>query len=100
MKRSFLWAWILTLLTGVYAHAGYSLGGSTSGTFGKLTQWMQEYVDFMDGPAALAVIVVSIIVAVCAWIWAPKSGAVGVLVRVVVGGIVILNVATWVASFV
>ena len=80
--------------------AGYSLGGSSSGPFGKLTQWMQDYVDFMDGPAALAIIVVSIIIAVCAWIWAPKSGAVGILVRVVIGGIVILNIGTWVVSFV
>ena len=80
--------------------AGYSLGGSSSGPFGKITQWMQDYIDFMDGPAALGIIVVSIIVAVCALIWAPKSGAVGVLLRVVVGGMIMLNIGTWVASFV
>ena len=91
---------ITSALVASPAFAGYALGGSSSGPFGKITQWMQDYIDFMDGPAALGIIVVSIIVAVCAWIWAPKSGAVGVLLRVVIGGIVMLNIGTWVASFV
>lgn len=90
---------VVSVVLAAPAYAGYALGGGT-GTFGKLTQWMQDYVDFMDGPAAIAMIVVSIIIAVCAWVWAPKSGAVGVLLRVVVAGIVVLNIGTWMASFV
>jgi len=100
MKRSGFFALLISLLTTAYAHAGYSLGGSGSGPFAKLTEWMQDFIDFMDGPMGIGIVVISLILGVVVWIWAPKSGAVGVLVRVVIGAIVILNVGTWMASFV
>jgi len=80
------------------ALAGYDLGTS-EGPFSLITNWMQNFVDFMDGPAGVAMVVVSLIVGVAVWIWAPKSGAVGLIFRVVIGAIVVLNVGTWMASF-
>ena len=78
--------------------AGYTLPKAT-GAFSKLGQWMQEYIDFMTGTAAVAVVLGSLILFVCAWMMAPKSGAVGGILRVVAGGIVLLNVSTWMGSF-
>lgn len=99
LQRVFLFLMCITAYT-VPAHAGYALGGSTSGPFVKLTSWMQGYIDFMDGPFAIAVIVAAIVLAGVIWTFAPKSGGLGFACRAVGAGIVILNVGTWMASFV
>lgn len=91
---------LLALLFVAPAYAGYDLGGSSSGPFGKLTEWLQWMIDFMDGPMGLAMVVGGLVVGCCVWIFAPKGGAVGFMARCVAAGIVVLNIGTWVASFV
>lgn len=81
------------------ASAGESIGTSGSTTFAKLTAWFQDFVNFMDGPFGLAVVIISLILAVCTWMFVPKEGIAGPVLRVVVGAIVILNVTTFIASF-
>jgi len=78
--------------------AGYSIG-TVQGPFEKLGKLFQDYVDFMDGPFATMVIVVSIVIAIAAWNFAPKEGLLGTFLRAVVSGVVIMNIGTWVAAF-
>ena len=79
--------------------AAYSIGAPTTGPFQKLGVWFQTYVDFMDGPFAIAAIVISIILAVLAWNFMPKEGLFGKILKTVVSGIVVLNLGTWMATF-
>lgn len=81
------------------AWAGYDIGSPSSGPFAKLGGWLQDYVDFMDGPFAIAAVVLSIILAVVIWNFAPREGIMSNLMRAVISGIVLLNIGTWITSF-
>lgn len=82
-----------------FAAAGPSIGSGGGSNFAVLRQWLQNFVDFMAGPFGLAVVIISIVIGFATWAMLPKEGIVGVIMRVVVAGIVIINVGTWVASF-
>ena len=89
-----------SLVSGVTAaHAGLSISAPTSGPFQKFGEWLQAFVNFIDGPFGLAVVAISIVIAFAVWVFAPKEGIVGPVLRIVVAGIAILNVAALVASF-
>ncbi|WKB50505.1 hypothetical protein [Eleftheria terrae] len=80
------------------AMAGESIGSAGTGPFGMITEWLQMLVDFMDGPFGLAAVIISLLIAYCTWMFAPKEGIVGPTLRIAVGGIVVLNVGAWIAS--
>ena len=90
---------LIALVFPPLALAGVDIGTSGNAGFATLEKWFQAFVNFMDGPAGLALVVVSIIGAVAAWMLMPREGVVGPMLRVVVGAIVILNVGTWVTTF-
>lgn len=79
--------------------AGPTLGTGGGGSFTLARQWMQNFVDFISGPFGTAAVVISIILVFLAWAYMPKDGIMGPMVRVATGGIVVINVATWLASF-
>ena len=85
-------------LSPTLVHAQYKLKAG-KGPFAKIVTWFQQLVDFMDGPFGEIVIVASLLLGVAVWVFAPKSGAVGLFLRGVVGGIIILNLAAWITSF-
>lgn len=85
--------------TSQLALAGPNIGGGGGGDFAILRQWLQNFVDFMAGPFGLAVVIIAIIIGFATWAVLPKEGIVGTVMRVVVAGIVIINVGAWVASF-
>lgn len=103
MKKHFLNYAICLIL--VYTHvafaSSYSIttGGFSSGGFGKITQLLQSWVDFMIGPYGKAVVAGSFIIAVTVWAVAPKEGILGSAIRVAVAGAVILNVSVWMGMF-
>lgn len=80
------------------AMAGTDLGDGGGATFAQLRAWMQDFVDFIDGPFGLAAVVISIVVAFTVWVFAPKEGIMGPVLRVVIAGVAILNVAVMLAS--
>lgn len=80
------------------AHAGPILPAGGSGPFAFFNNFLQELVDFMSGPFGTAAVIVSIIVGFVSWIFLPKEGIMGVVMRVVVTAIVILNVGAWVVA--
>lgn len=79
--------------------AAPTLGSGGGAAFAPLRTWLQNFVDFMAGPFGLAVVILSVILGFAAWAMLPKEGIVGTIMRVVVAGVVIINVGTWVATF-
>ncbi len=81
------------------AFAGTDIGAPTSGLFAKMGAFFQEVVDLMEGPFAIAMIVLSMVFAVAVFVWAPRSGALAVALRVVVGAFVIFSIPAWISAF-
>ena len=80
--------------------SSYNIGSSSEkGTFGKLTELLQKWIDFMTGPYAKAAIAGILIVGVIAWAYAPREGIVGVAIRALVAGVVVVNIAAWMSLF-
>lgn len=72
-------------------------GGEIYSTFAR---YMQDLVNFLGGSGVLFAVFVSAAVAVCIWIFAPKnSGLMGWLVRIVIGAIVLFNLAVIILYF-
>jgi type IV secretory pathway VirB2 component (pilin) len=84
---------VLSLLS-ASAHAQ-----ATAANFDSLRTFLQAFANFMTGPFGKAVVVVSIVAAFCTWVFAPKDGIFGPVLRVVVAGIAIMNAALWIAQF-
>ena len=79
--------WISTPL-----YAGYDIGSTSSSIFGKLTKFLQDIVNFLDGPAAVAIVVVSLVAAIVLWNMAPgRSEWVGRTFRAVASAIFLLD---------
>lgn len=70
------------------------------GAFSDLTDFIQSFISFIDGPVALLVSVVSVIIFCALYALNPREGNLGLAGRVAVSSIVILNVTTWIGAFV
>jgi len=79
--------------------AGSAQAATTAADFTAVTQFLQQFANFMTGPFGKAVVVISIIAAFCTWVFAPKDGIFGPVLRVVVAGIAIMNAAVWISQF-
>lgn len=76
------------------AMAGVPLPAGGQGSIFKMfTSLVQEFVDTVSGPVAYAGMLIAIISAYLAWVYAPKEGIVGTCMRIAAGGVVVLNVA-------
>jgi type IV secretory pathway VirB2 component (pilin) len=60
-------------------------------TFTKFEEFLTAIEAFMTGPFGKAVVVISIIAAFATWVFAPREGIFGPVLRVVVAGIAIMN---------
>ena len=91
-------AWVL--LTSTTARAEYDIGGPEDGVFAAMTNFVQDIVNFIDGPVALAFSFFSIVGLAITWAVAPKAlQAMGMALRIVIAIIVILNVGVWITAF-
>ncbi len=90
-------SWLLSILISLFmmpAYAGYSIGNSgATGPFGFLVDKFQSWLDFMQGPMGKLVVAVAAILAAIVWIFVPKEGIMGHLLRVVVAAFMIFNLA-------
>jgi type IV secretory pathway VirB2 component (pilin) len=66
--------------------------------FSGTTTLLTDFVKFIAGPFGKAAVIVSIVAAFVTWVFAPKEGIFGPVLRVVVAGIAIMNAAIWVTS--
>lgn len=87
------------MLVSSHVLAGPTLGTGGGTSFTLARTWMQNFVDFISGPFGTAAVIISIVLAFIMWSYMPKDGIMGPLVRVAGSAIVVINVATWLASF-
>lgn len=80
---------------------GFDIGGpGDDSALAGITNFIQDIVDFVDGPVALAFSFVSIAGMAVTWAIAPKmTGAMGVFIRVLIAVIIILNIGAWIAAY-
>jgi hypothetical protein len=88
---------IITVMICLPLYAGYNIEshGTSSGTiFSRIVRFMQDTVDLLDGPIAIAMVVISLIAALILWNMAPgRSEWVGRTLRAVVSGILVMDIA-------
>ncbi|MCZ4283092.1 hypothetical protein O4H49_20070 [Kiloniella laminariae] len=82
------------------AFAAYNIGTS-GGARGieKFEAYFQDWINFATGPYALAVVVVSVVAAVTIFVCAPKQGPMAIFARAAIGGIVLINITSFIAGF-
>lgn len=85
---------VAAVMAGVLSASAHAQ--TTGANFTSLTNFLQAFTNFMTGPFGKAVVVISIIAAFCTWVFAPKDGIFGPVLRVVVAGIAIMNAAVWI----
>ena len=66
--------------------------------FTGTTALLTEFVKFIAGPFGKAAVIISIVAAFVTWVFAPREGIFGPVLRVVVAGIAVMNAAIWVSS--
>ncbi|MGL6262129.1 hypothetical protein [Vibrio sp. WXL210] len=101
--QRYYWLFFASLLTHP-AYANISLGGSTTGVFGKMTKFMQDIVNFLGGAGTMFVVFLSFAGAIGLWVISPKSGgaAIAWAFRAGIGAIGLFGMATlltWIKAF-
>jgi type IV secretory pathway VirB2 component (pilin) len=66
--------------------------------FTGTTTLLTDFVKFIAGPFGKAAVIISIVAAFVTWVFAPREGIFGPVLRVVVAGIAVMNAAIWVSS--
>lgn len=86
--------------TTAFAQKQVSIGTVAEGNQGTtlLTSLFQKWVTFATGPWAIAVIAVSIAIGIAVWVFVPREGFMGWVVRGLVGGLIMLNLATYMSD--
>jgi len=80
------------------ARADYDIGSADGDQFDKFTEFVQEMINFIDGPVALAFSFLSIVGLAILWAFSPRTPIMGTVFRVVVAIVVVLNVGVWIAA--
>ena len=77
-----------------------SIGSVANGNQGTslLTTFLQAWVSFATGPWAVGVIAASIAIGIAVWVFMPREGPMGWVARGAIGGILLLNIGTWMAD--
>lgn len=97
--RHYLLAMLLLVAPGAFATTVDIGTDGADGPLDGLIQAMQSVMNFLTGPIAVFVLAGSLMVAVALWMFAPKDGMMGGFLRIIAGGIVILNIPGWIVWF-
>lgn len=81
------------------AATAYTFTPSTVSGFDKVSLWMSDFLNFMQGQFGPWVVALGIVVAFAVWMWAPRDGVMGPLMRVVLTGLVVMNVGLFMSLF-
>lgn len=95
LKNNIQTVFLLSFITARTAFAGYDIeaAGTTGGSiFQRLVGFMQDIVDMMDGPVAIFVLVVGMIVAVVLWVFAPDNRALGKAFKAIAAAFIIFDI--------
>jgi hypothetical protein len=69
------------------------LGTSSNSLLQTFTTLIQALVNFVGGPLAVAITASAILAGAAAWYLAPKDSIVGTILKVIGGGLILLNLA-------
>ncbi len=89
---------LLLFISWVDTQAAYNIGTTSQPWSQKIALWFQELVNLMEGPIGKALVFLSLLFVIAAWMWDPRNGAMGWAIRVVVGAILIINLAAFISS--
>jgi hypothetical protein len=85
--------------TAAQAATAYTFTPSTVSGFNKISVWMGQFLDFMQGQFGPWVVAIGILAAFAVWMWSPREGVMGPLMRVVLTGLVVMNVGLFMSLF-
>ncbi|WP_169697908.1 MULTISPECIES: TrbC/VirB2 family protein [Methylophaga] len=69
------------------------IGAPSSGFFANIGQWMQDLVDFFEGPFGLFISIVALAIAAALWAFAPRGDeGLGKVSRVIIAVLVLVNI--------
>jgi len=86
-------------LISTHSWADFDIGPPGTGPFAKIGSFVQEIVNLVDGPIALAFSFFSLVGLAIAWAISPRAiGVIGVAVRVLIAVIIILNIGVWITA--
>jgi len=98
-KIGVLYYCVIGFLFSGSAYADYDIGTPDDGPLTQFTAFIQDIVNFVDGPVALAFSFFSIAGFAVTWAVAPKMmGAMGLALRIVLAVVVILNIGVWITA--
>lgn len=87
------------LSASAFAMKKVSLATSEGSIFSKPTEMMQEWIDFVQGPAGYAAVFLGCAIGVILWMAAPKENKImGYVVRAIAGGVLIATGGVWIAK--
>ena len=83
----------LALLVTAPSAFATDIGAPDDGLFAAIGKFLQQFVDFLEGPFGLVVPIVGLALAVGVWMLGQRGGeGFGWIVRVVIGALVIINI--------
>ncbi|KJS30748.1 MAG: hypothetical protein VR64_14540 [Desulfatitalea sp. BRH_c12] len=85
----------INLLCAAPLFAGYNIesaGSTNASIFTRLVGFMQDIVDLMDGPIAIAVVIGGVIIAGCLWIFAPDNRHLGKAMKAIAVGFFLFDI--------
>ena len=86
------------LLTSSRAFAT-DIGAPADGMFAQIGGWLQDYVDFMEGPWGLFIPIIGLSFAVAVWMLSTRGGEqLGWIGRVIIGSLMIINIPSLVIA--
>jgi type IV secretory pathway VirB2 component (pilin) len=88
-------AWGTALSLGLLSSGAHA----QAATFTRFETILAAFQAFMVGPFGRAAVVISIIAAFVTWVFAPKEGIFGPVLRVVVAGVAIINAVALMGTF-
>lgn len=75
------------------------IGSPATGFFSQIGAWMQDFVNFLEGPWGLFVPIVGLSIAVAVWMFSTRGNdQLGWVGRVVVGALMIVNIPSLVIA--
>lgn len=75
------------------------IGAPTAGFFAQIGGFLQDFVDFLEGPIGIFVPIVGLCLAVGVWMFSSRGGEqMGWIGRVVIGALMIVNIPSLVIA--
>lgn len=89
----------LSMIVAMPAWAAYEVPPATGDGWQQIAAFFREAINFLQGPFAGAFVAASFVLAFVSWVFMPKEGIMGPIIRVVISAIAIFNLGAWMGVF-